>query len=208
MYNIISTGSQGNAIIYHNQILVDCGIPFSLIKPFLHQISLVAISHKHNDHLNVSTLKKMQSHRPSLRVAVGEYLLPLLADIKNIDIIEIGKWYNYGAFSISPIQLYHDVPNFGYRIFKDGHRTLHVTDTAHMQGITAPGYNLYAIEANYDEDRVHQVIASKKAKGEYAHQIGSINSHLSLQQAHDFILKNADPNTSYEVIHLHQSSEF
>lgn len=46
----------------------------------------------------------------------------------------------------------------------------------------------------------------KTARGEYAHQRGSINSHLSKQQVQAFVLNNAGLN--YEFIMLHQSSEF
>ena len=37
-------------------------------------------------------------------------------------------------------------------------------------------------------------------------QIGAINSHLSIQQAQNFVLKNA--GDKYEFITLHQSKEF
>ncbi|MGL5262615.1 MAG: hypothetical protein ACRC9P_09550, partial [Bacteroides sp.] len=45
----------------------------------------------------------------------------------------------------------------------------------------------------------------KESRGEFAHQRGSINSHLSKQQAQDFILKNAGDD--YEFIMLHQSKD-
>ena len=34
-YNIISTGSKGNAVIINNEILIDCGVPFKDIKPYI-----------------------------------------------------------------------------------------------------------------------------------------------------------------------------
>ena len=123
--------------------------------------------------------------------------------IKNVDFYEIGQMYNYGSFSVSPIKLYHDVPNCGYRIFKDGKKILHATDTAHLDGITAVGYDLYAIEHNYNEDTVFYSIAKKQSRGEYAHQVGSINSHLSEQQARDFIFKNKADYS--QVLRLHES---
>jgi hypothetical protein len=126
--------------------------------------------------------------------------------------MEAGKVYDYGQFKISPVTLYHDVKNFGYRIFfppvgdKGGCKIFHATDTAHLKWITAKNYDLYALEANYDEDTVHETIERKQANGEFPHQIGAINSHLSIQQAQNFILNNAGAN--YEFLPLHQSSEF
>ena len=56
------------------------------------------------------------------------------------------------------------------------------------------------------EENVYKVIKEKRDNGEFAHQIGSINSHLSIQQAQKFILENA--GEKYEFITLHQSKEF
>ena len=33
-YDIISTGSQGNAIVVDGKILIDCGIPFKKLTPY------------------------------------------------------------------------------------------------------------------------------------------------------------------------------
>lgn len=206
MYNILSSGSHGNAIIYFNQILVDCGVPFSLIKPYTKDIQLVLLTHKHGDHLNMSTINKLAFERPSLRFGCGSFLSEYLSDIKNVDIYESGEVYDYGLFKISPITLYHDVPNFGYRIFKDQKKIIHATDTYTLEGISAKEYDLYALESNYDEDRIYNIIREKESRGEYAHQRGSINSHLSKQQAQKFVLNNASKD--YEFIMLHQSTSF
>lgn len=203
MYNILSSGSEGNAIIYFDTIMIDCGIPFSLTKPYVKDIQLVLLTHIHGDHFNFSTIKKLAFERPSLRFGCGEFLAENLKDIRNIDIYEPGKIYDYGLFKVSPVVLYHDVKNFGYRIFKEDKKIFHATDTFTLEGITAKNYDLYAIEANYDEETVYKIIEERQARGEYAHQKGSINSHLSRQQAQSFVLKNAGPN--YEFIMLHQS---
>ena len=100
----------------------------------------------------------------------------------------MGKIYDYGAFKVSPVKLYHDVPNFGWRIFlPNGQKIFHATDTAHLEGITAKGYDLYAIEHNYCEEYIQQAIEEARANGEYTHAYGNINTHLSIQQARAFI---------------------
>lgn len=203
MYNIISSGSEGNAVIYFNSIMVDCGVPFSLTNPYVKDMQLVLLTHIHSDHFNLSTIKRLAFERPSLRFGCGEFLAEYLQGIRNVDVYQPGKIYDYGQFKISPVILYHDVKNFGYRIFKNDKRVFHATDTFTLDGITAKGYDLYAIEANYDEDTVWDIIKAKEARGEYAHQRGSINSHLSRQQAQSFILGNAGAN--YEFVMLHQS---
>lgn len=206
MYNILSSGSHGNAIIYFGNILVDCGVSYSLIDPYVKDLQIVLLTHRHGDHLNLATIKRLQFERPSIRFGCGDFLAEQLNNVRNVDLFEAGKIYDYGLFKVSPIILYHDVPNFGYRIFKDNKKVIHATDTHTLEGISAKDYDLYALECNYDEDTVYNIIKRKQYFGEYAHQKGSINSHLSKQQAQKFVMNNA--GTDYDFIMLHQSSEF
>jgi hypothetical protein len=131
-------------------------------------------------------------------------MVPLLDGIRNVDILEAGKIYDYGSFSASPIKLYHDVDNFGYRIFKDGYKIIHCTDTSTLEGIEAKNYDIYAIEHNYDEDTIFEKIKQLKEVRKFAYQDGAINTHLSEQAARDFIYRNA--GSEYEVVRLHESS--
>lgn len=204
MYNILSSGSTGNAIIYFDNILTDCGVPFSSLKQYLYNIQIVLLSHIHGDHFNISTLKKLAFERPTLRFGCGIHMAEYMEGFKNVDFYEPGKIYDYGNFRISPVKLYHDIPNFGFRIFKDGKRILHCTDTSHLIGIEAKNYDLYMLESNYDEDTVFDIIKAKEERGEFAHQKGAINSHLSFQQANDFFYKNKGENS--QLIRLHQST--
>lgn len=203
MYSIIATGSKGNSVIYFDSIMVDCGLPFATIKPYLYDIQIIFISHKHKDHINIGTLSRIQYERPSVRFAVGEWMVPHMEGLTNIDVLDFGKYYDYGPFQVALVQLYHDVPTCGYRIIKDGKKVFHATDTQHLEGISAKGYDLYAIEHNYNEETVHEIISAKEAKGEFAHQRGSINSHLSEQQANQFFFLNKGPES--KIVRLHES---
>lgn len=203
MVHILGTGSTGNAIIYHNAILVDCGVPYSLIKPHVKNLQIILLTHSHGDHINLKTLHKIISERPTLRIGCGQWMENYVAGFKNVDYFEIGKLYDYGQFKISPIQLYHDVKNCGYRIFKGDHKLIHATDTAHVEGITAKDYDLFCIESNYNEDTVFETIARIERNGGFAHQRGSIQTHLSEQQCNEFFYSNK--KESSELIRLHQT---
>ena len=202
MYKIIASSSKGNSVIYHDCIMIDCGLPYSKIKEHIKDLQLLLLTHSHSDHFKISTIKKMKYEKPSLRIGCCEWMLHLLTDIRNVDIYEIGKIYNYNKFQISPVKLYHDVPNCGYRIFKENKKILHATDTKHLEGISAKGYDLYALEANYDEDKVFDIIKEKELQGMFSHEKGAINSHLSEQQCADFYFKNK--NASSQLIRLHE----
>ena len=204
---VISSGSEGNAVIYNNAIMVDCGVALKALQEVKRSLKIVLLTHKHSDHLKIRTLQRLQAERPTLRVACGDFLLEELPCIKNIDVLQVGKIYDYGAFKVSPVKLYHDVPNFGWRIFlPNGQKIFHATDTAHLEGITAKGYDLYAIEHNYCEEYIQQAIEEARANGEYTHAYGNINTHLSIQQARAFI--EANRKESSEVLELHKSRSF
>lgn len=208
MYKIIASGSTGNAVLYHqNTIAVDIGVPFNAIKPYLHSIQLVLLTHEHADHFNPITIKRLAKERPTLRFGCGKHLFYklLTSGVKqgNIDVFEVGKWYNYGEFMISTIQLYHDVENVGYRIHKGYHKTIHATDTFTLEGITAKNYDLFSLEHNYDEETVWDRIKEIEESGGFAHKRGAINSHLSEQQARNFFFENKHENS--QLIRLHES---
>jgi conserved hypothetical protein len=204
---VINSGSEGNAVIYNNAIMVDCGVSLKALSEVKRSLKIVLLTHKHSDHLKIRTLQRLQAERPTLRVACGNFLLEELPCIKNIDVLQVGKIYDYGAFKVSPVKLYHDVPNFGWRIFlPNGQKIFHATDTVHLEGISAKGYDLYAIEHNYCEEYIQQAIEEARANGEYTHAYGNINTHLSIQQARAFI--EANRKESSEVLELHKSRSF
>lgn len=204
---VISSGSEGNAVIYNNAIMVDCGVSLKALQEVKRSLKIVLLTHKHSDHLKLRTLQRLQAERPTLRVACGNFLLEELPCIKNIDVLQVGKIYDYGAFKVSPVKLYHDVPNFGWRIFlPNGQKIFHATDTVHLEGISAKGYDLYAIEHNYCEEYIQEAIEEARANGEYTHAYSNINTHLSAQQARAFIDKNR--KESSEVLELHKSRSF
>lgn len=206
MYQIIKSGSKGNCVIYHNSIVVDIGIPFALIKKHLETIKIVLLTHEHRDHLNIQTLKRMQQEKPKIRIGCCFYLKEKLNGLRNVDVFHFGNIYNYNLFKVMPGKLYHDVPNCFYRIFKNNTKIFHATDTAHLKGITAKNYDLYAIEHNYCEERAVEIIEAARKAGKYTHVMGSIKSHLSEQQSHRWLMDNMSKNS--QIIRLHESDTF
>jgi L-ascorbate metabolism protein UlaG (beta-lactamase superfamily) len=204
MVQILSTGSKGNAVLYHGSILIDIGVPFALLRPYQKEIKMVLLTHAHRDHLNIKTLHQLAALRPTLRIGVCPWMLPFVEGLKNVDVMEIGQLYDYRQFQVAPFRLYHDILNCGWRIFKDDNKIFHATDTAHLEGITAKNYDAYCIESNYNEDTVWESIRRIEAVGGYAHQRGSINTHLSEQQCNEFFHANKGDNSV--LIRLHESS--
>ena len=48
IHKIISSGSQGNCIIYNRNIAVDMGIAFNKVAPYIKDISLLLLTHVHS----------------------------------------------------------------------------------------------------------------------------------------------------------------
>lgn len=202
-YEVIASGSDGNCEIYFGSIAIDMGIPFSVIKPYILKLQLVCLSHQHKDHFNIDTIQRLSKERPTLRFGCGEWMVPLLDGVRNIDVYEPGKWYDYGPFRVAIGKSYHDVPNAFFRLEKNGYKVFRATDTATLAGIEAKNYSLYALEHNYDADTIFGVIEEKESRGVFAYERGVIQSHLSEQAARQFIFNNAGEN--YEVLRLHES---
>ena len=203
-YNIIGSGSSGNAVIINDVIMIDCGVSFKALREVYKKIKLVLLTHVHGDHYKPSTIRMLAKNRPTLRVACCEWLADEVGRIvKRTDVLEIGKTYNYGEFKVSPIKLYHDVPNCGYRIFWGDKKLLYATDTSTMQGISAKNYDMYMIERNYEEAEIIDRIAKKEACGKYAYERRAMHNHLSDQQCNEFIAANAGPNSEYIYMHMH-----
>lgn len=205
VYNILNTGSDGNCIIVNDIVALDMGVPFKKIEPYINKIKLVFISHKHGDHLNLSTVRKIHELRPTIRFCIGEFLYQELAEAgiskRNIDIIKHGKVYDYKILKVSPFILIHDVFNYGLRLFMNGEKLLYAVDTSTLDHVSAKNYDCYLIEANYDEEVLEENLKSDLENSGFSYNSRVKETHLSVNQASEFILNNIGENSKYEFIH-------
>ena len=210
-YNIISTGSHGNAVVLNDYILIDCGVPFKALNEVYKDLKIVLLTHEHHDHVKRATIKKLANDRPTLRFACCEWLVPILLECdvseRNIDVLEIGKFYDYKAFKVSPIKLYHDVPNCGFRLFFGDEKVIYATDTENLNGLEAKDYDLYMIEANYVTSELEERIKEKQERGEYSYEMNAANRHLSKEQADAFLHENMGENSQFVYLHGHIDKE-
>ena len=72
-----------------------------------------------------------------------------------------------------------------------------------FDGIKAINYELYMIEANYEDEEIKERIKRKKENGEYAYEYKVIKNHLSKAKCDDFIYKNAGALSEYVYLHCH-----
>jgi len=209
--NVIATGSTGNAVTINEQILVDCGVPFAALEPYYKKLRLVLLTHIHSDHFNAATIKRLHFLRPALRFACAPWLVfPLLklgVSSDNIDQAVPGWYLRYDDDTqVRCEHIAHDVDNCCWHISLGAERAFYATDCGTLDGIEAKNYDLYMVEANYDEDELAEREARKLSAGEFSYESRAAASHLSTKQVREWLAQNAEIGRS-KVVYLHQHIE-
>ena len=212
-YLIISTGSKGNAVIINQEILIDCGVPFKAIKPYVKDLKLILLTHIHGDHFNPATIRRLADERPTLRFGCGAWLLSSTVACGvpkwRVDIYTPNTKNRYtGDLQLIMVPLKHNVSNCGYKLLLNGEKIFYATDCNNLDGIEAKNYDLYMIEANYEDAEIQERIAEKEAVGQYVYEYQVLNNHLSKQKADNFIAENAGINSRFVYLHGHEGSNF
>lgn len=121
-----------------------------------------------------------------------------------IDILDFNITYGYGLCNVISVPLVHNVPNCGWKIHFAGiSKMVYCTDTNNLNGITARNYDLFMIEANYEDEIIQEKIRQKRENGEYAYEVQVLKNHLSKAKADDFIYRNIGPHGQYIYMHCH-----
>lgn len=194
-------------MLVHNSILIDAGLPFYKIEPYLENIKLCLLTHGHGDHFKSSTVRRMSLEKPSLQFGACSWLAKPLIDAgvskKQINILVPNMMYGFGICNVIPVKLIHDVDNVGYKLhFKDG-KVFYATDTGTLSHVSAKNYDLYLCEANYEEAELRARMDAKLAEGRYAYEQRAVKYHLSKQQCDDWLYKNMGSNSEYVYLHCH-----
>lgn len=217
-FDIIATGSTGNAVVINDSIMVDCGVSFKALDLFKKNIKLVLLTHIHGDHFKPRTVWSLHRERPTLRWGCCEWMVrPLLEAGVNKRVIDVihpdspgmttqALCYN-GLAIVSPVALPHDVPNCGWHIFCGKESFFYATDTANLDGVNAPGYDLYLIEANYNQNEMENRIKAKMEAGEFAYESRAMTTHLSKEQAEEWLYQNMDKHSKYVFLHQHKEKK-
>lgn len=206
-YCVIATGSTGNSVLVEKHILIDAGVPYKKIEPYINDIKLVLLTHEHSDHFRASTVRRMALEKPLLRFGCGPFLAPLLVKAgvpkQQIDILQPKMLYGYGICNVIPVELLHDVPNYGYKLHFDKGKVFYATDTGSLSGVSAKGYDLYLVESNYDDAELKARMDAKIEAGVYPYEKRAMKYHLSKQKCDNWLYKNMGRNSEYVYLHCH-----
>ena len=200
-YKILGTGSRGNCVII-NDIMIDCGLGFNKIKNELYDINYLLITHTHQDHLLIPTIKKITQRFPTITI-IGNYEV---YQAFNVNIIaNEGFEIVTDDYVFMPFKCVHDVLTYGYTWNYQGKEIIYATDTATLENAPLKQYDYLFLESNHDEAKL-EAVRGKQAAGSYDPYLSG-KRHLSTQQAKAFYYMNRKSADS-ELIELHQSTRF
>jgi hypothetical protein len=187
--------------------MIDCGVPYVSIQEYLKLIKCCLISHEHLDHINLATIRTMQSvHK------IPVYSNDVCANkngLKKIgvaDILKI-KTNNY-IYEIQPYILYHNnkdmsiCDNLGFLIkridLENGNVYLHfhATDSYTLEGINIPKCDSMTLEINHNMEIVNNTHEMK------TFVMRGIRGHLEDIKGFDFALKNLKPGGRLFPCHM------
>lgn len=220
-YDILATGSGGNAAVINGEILIDCGVPMKRLREsgYIKRLKLALLTHEHGDHFNAAAVRALHRERPSLRWICGEWMVapnerlepgPLIkagVDMRLIFPQKPGSTWLYGDISAALEEIPHDVRNCCWHVIHRGETLFYATDTGTLDGIEAKDYDLYLIEANHTRAEIEARIADKQARGQFAYEYRAARNHLSREQALDWLARNAGPKSRYVFLHQHREKE-
>ena len=205
-YDVLGSSSAGNCIIIENFLMLDCGLTYRKIKDKLKEVKLIFISHRHSDHCKVNTVKKIAYNNPNIKFVVGSTdLVQVLVENGvrkgNIYALTSNKWFNMGMLSVKLEKLNHDVPNHLIKFKIKDKKGIYIVDTGNVDNISAKNYDLYLIEANYQNELLKKHQQELDENNEYDHLYRVENVHLSYEQANGFLIENMGKNSMYDYIH-------
>ena len=200
-YEIISTGSEGNAVLI-NDVLVDCGVSFNQIKEHLYDVKYLLLTHIHGDHVKPSTLKSIKKLFPKIKI-IGNYEVHQKF---GVDIIANANYpVETDHYTFLPFECDHDVLTYGYTWQYGDLNIIYVTDTSNLDNAPDLKYDFLFLESNHCEQKVESILLNPAKFGYNAYS--GAKRHLSTQKAKAFYYMHRKDRNS-ELIELHRSKRF
>ena len=204
-YEITGSSSKGNCIVVEDILMLDCGVTYIKIKPYLKNIKLIFISHIHKDHLLPNTIQKIAYNKPTMKFVTGSKqvvrkLDELGVNRDNIIYLYNNSWFDLGIIKLKLEPMRHDAENYGLHFKRNNKKGLYVVDTANIDNVNAKNYDLYLIEANYKEEVLER--HKKECTQEELVYLNRVpQTHLSWEQANTFLIENMGEKSEYQYIH-------
>lgn len=201
-YKVIKSGSSGNAVRVEN-VMFECGVPFKDMEKELYKVKYLIVTHKHSDHLNITTYKKIRKKFPRIQfIANWDVASRIPIDHITGDETEL----EFRDWIFESFKAVHDVICHGYVMKREDLTILYVTDTSTMEFAPKYKYDYFFMESNHDENKINAIRNTSKKLYGYNAWEGAMR-HLSTQKAKAFYWMNRKSEDS-KWIELHKSERF
>lgn len=218
-YDATFSSSAGNAVLINN-ILFDIGISRKdkhFLK-LLKQAHAIFISHKHDDHLNIGTLKWIARFYPLIPIYVNQdtydFIKTKIKDVsyqikvvKDKDIIKVD---NTMIVQIFKTKHEEDVQTMGYLVtMSDFTQYVFATDFWDFKDLPQGKYDYIFVEANHDEQYAWLLrqLADLQGRTIAPWLFHSSDRHTTKQDAFNYYLTHRMSKDSV-FVPLHKSSRF
>lgn len=174
-YQILTTGSKGNAILI-DDILIDAGLTTKKLKALVSfdDIKHVFVSHKHSDHFDKPLIRAFITNGTQVYLPKG--VREKLDDegkldwreYDNVHAIPDDCEFECGDYHVTAVPQKHwDIVNYAYVLTKGDERYLYSTDLDTLEpsdlgeGLYGLGkFDVIFLEGNYDEEWLREYIVS------------------------------------------------
>jgi len=211
---VLASSSKGNCYILKSAsgtLLLDCGVAYKQIQKALDfnlaDVKGCLLSHSHSDH--------SKSIPELMRAGISCFMPPGTASALFSDSISynqsecVAEYEQFailtstGGFRILPVELQHDVDNYGYLIYDTAERVkaVYLTDTFYCPAVFS-GVNVILVECNYCRDTLQAGIDSGAVHPEQAKRL--FTSHFELSNVIRF-LQACDLSRCQKIILCHLS---
>ena len=199
-----SSSGNGYALISDDDeiLLIEAGVKArAMTKGIDYRLSCISgciVSHAHGDHSSHITEYRKMGFPVGCNQDVADK-----KSVANPCVMQAGRTYAFGSYHITPFDVKHDVPNFGYLIHhKDMGVMLFATDTYTLPYEFA-NVDHWLIEANYHDDILSENIRKKIIDEGQRRRL--MVSHMSLDNC-ILNLSRCHAEKSRNIILIHLSS--
>lgn len=209
--HVIGSGSAGNCYVLNgttSALVIECGIaPEKMLQRVNIAPSKIAgalVSHEHGDHAGF--VKRFADFGIDIFASAGTIANCKIKTHRRACRISAMKSYQVGEFTVKAFGVEHDAAEpLGFLIeHPEMGRLIFATDTHFVRyNFNSWNVNHIMIEANYDDEILNDRTAAGDILPTQAERVR--RSHLSIDQAGQFIAANATPSLN-NVVLIHLSS--
>lgn len=203
---VIGSSSKGNSYALRADsgeiLLLEAGVPLREVKKAIgyqtSKVKMVIVSHVHGDHAKY----------------IPEYVKAGLNVYSNVDvsnhykdqvcIMDAGQTYHCGKFNVTPFDVKHDVPNFGYLIFHPDVGTIFFATDCYNLDFVIKGVNIMLAECNYSDELLNKAVQEGKTPASQADRVRL--SHMSLEHCMVWLDECEAWRTAHQIILIHGSA--